>query len=240
MRKTDIQEGLFYIDDIYRLHIRDDVKYEIVLVKKIASNCWCIVIEIKEKLYKGVIMVIYHSPSASHGDFVRFLEDIVEELVIKGECMIIDFNIDFGINSFYTNKLQTVMASLGMKQYVNEPTRVTNNSQTIIDLCFANNKVQVQVIQEPKITDHAWLRVVLSASKAVSKYREFNGRNYSEFNVDEFNRLIEDRIDQGQGLEVSERAKKFVDIIVDALDNVALRKKFRILKGKGKSGFRTI
>lgn len=132
------------------------------------------------------------------------------------------------------------MASLGMKQYVNEPTRVTNNSQTIINLCFANNKVQVQVIQEPKITDHAWLRVVLSASKAVSKYREFNGRNYSEFNVDEFNRLIEDRIDQGQGLEVSERAKKFVDITVDSLwmDNVAPRKKFRIPKvWEGKKWF---
>lgn len=95
------------------LYIRDDVKYEIVLVKKLASNCWCIAIEIKEKLYKGVIMVLYHSPSASHGDFVRFLEDIVEELVIKGECMIIgDFNIDFRINSFYTNKVQTVIILL--------------------------------------------------------------------------------------------------------------------------------
>lgn len=76
------------------LYISDDVKYEIVLGKKIASNWWCIAIEIKEKLYKGVIMVLYHSPSASHGNFVRFLEDIVEELVIKGECMIIGDFID--------------------------------------------------------------------------------------------------------------------------------------------------
>jgi len=40
-------------------------------------------------------MVIYHSPSASHGDFMRFLEDTIEELIIKGKCMVTgDFNID--------------------------------------------------------------------------------------------------------------------------------------------------
>ncbi|KAM0734156.1 hypothetical protein ACS0PU_012521 [Formica fusca] len=93
------------------LYIRDDVKYEIVLVKKLESNCWCAAIEVKEKLYRGIIMVIYHSPSASHGDFVRFLEDIIEELIIRGECMIIgDFNIDIMLDSFYTRKLQTTMS----------------------------------------------------------------------------------------------------------------------------------
>jgi len=62
---------------------------------------------VKEKLYKGEIMVIYHSPSASHGDFMRFLEDTVEELTIKGECMVIgDFNLDLMMDSFYAKKLQ--------------------------------------------------------------------------------------------------------------------------------------
>jgi len=59
-------------------------------------------VEVKEELYKGVIMVIYHSPSASHGDFMRFLEDIeeIEELIIKRECMVIgDFNIDLMMDS---------------------------------------------------------------------------------------------------------------------------------------------
>jgi len=83
--------------------------------------------------------VIYHSPSASHGDFMRFFEDIVEELIIKRECIVIgDFNIDLMTDSFYTKKVQTTMLSLGMKQYVNEPTRITKDSRTIIDLIFAN------------------------------------------------------------------------------------------------------
>jgi len=221
------------------LYVRDDIKYEIVLVKKLESNCWCAAIEVKDNLYRGVIMVIYHSPSASHGDFVRFLEDIVEELIIRGECIVIgDFNIDIMLDSFYTRKLQTTMLSLGMKQYVNKPTRITKHSKTIIDLIYANNKIVVQVIHEPKITDHAWLKVEPNASKIDKKYREFSARNFKEFNVDEFIKLVENNLEKSQDMNVSVRAKKLVDNIVDALDTTAPKKIFRIPKiWEGKKWF---
>jgi len=47
----------------------------------------------------------------------------------------------------------------------------TKDSQTIIDLIFANNNKTVQVIHEPKIMDRVWLKVELSVSKNKSKYR---------------------------------------------------------------------
>jgi len=224
------------------LYIRNDFKYDIVLVEKLESNCWCVAVEVRDKLYKGVIMVIYHSPSASHGNFLRFFEDIVEELIIKGECIVIgDFNIDLMTDSFYANKLQTTMLSLGMKQYVTEPTRITKESQTIIDLIFANNNKIVQVIHDPKITDHAWLKVEMRVSKIESKYREFSARNYKGFDVNDFSILVKNTLSQGgqcECMDVSERAKKLVDSIVEALDIAAPRKKFRIPKvWEGKKWF---
>lgn len=82
-------------------------------------------------------MIIYHSPNASDSDFIRFLEDTVEELIIKRECIAIEnFNIDFMMDSFYTRKLQTTMSS-GMKQYVDKPTRIAKDSRIIINLIFA-------------------------------------------------------------------------------------------------------
>jgi len=72
-------------------------------------------------------------------------------------------------NRFNTN----VMLSLGMKQFINGPIRITKDNQTIIDLVFANNKIVVQIIHEPKITDHTWLKVELSANRSENKYREF-------------------------------------------------------------------
>jgi len=72
----------------------NDIKYDILLVRKLlllvrklVLNCWCITKEIKEKLYKDVIMMC-HSSSASHDDFIRFMKDIIEKLLIK-ECIVL-------------------------------------------------------------------------------------------------------------------------------------------------------
>lgn len=211
------------------LYVRDDIKFRIVDKKKIVSNCWCVVIEMRENLYKGMIAVVYHSPSASNGDFVRFLEDTVEDLIIKYDCIVIgDFNIDIMVDSFYTKKLLTVMQNLGMRQYVECPTRVTKDSRTMIDLIFSNKEVKVQVNEKPKITDHAWLKVEFNMNKKSNKYKEFRGRDYSKFNVDDFLRILEERSEQGQGLDISIRAERFVNSIVSVLDTVAPKKMFKI------------
>ena len=42
------------------------------------------------------------------------------------------------------------MLSLGMKQYVDRPTRITKDSRTMINLVFANKKLRVQVTMSLK------------------------------------------------------------------------------------------
>ncbi|XP_036144770.1 uncharacterized protein LOC118646290 [Monomorium pharaonis] len=218
------------------LYVRDDIKYEIVVLKKLERIVWCVAIKVKEKLFKGVLMVIYHSPSASHGEFIGFLEKIIEELTIKEKCIILgDFNIDCMTDSYYTNKLLTTMQSLGMKQYVDKPTRVTENSKTIIDLVFANKDINVEVKYKPKITDHEWIKVVINTNKIVNKYKEFSGRDYSRYNADEFIKLVESNLEKGYDLDINEldinvRAKNLINSIVHALGISAPKKIFRILK----------
>jgi len=56
---------------------------------------------VNAKWYKGIVIVIYHSPSSSDVDFISFLINIIEDLIIKRECIVIgDFNIDFMVSSF--------------------------------------------------------------------------------------------------------------------------------------------
>ncbi|EZA47066.1 hypothetical protein X777_16833, partial [Ooceraea biroi] len=204
------------------LYIREEIKYDITLQEKVNSNCWCVAIEVKEKWYKGSIAVMYHSLSTPDSVFVDFLEDITERLALKGDCIIVgDFNINILEDSFYTKKIHTIMLGLDIKQYVDKPTRVTKDSQAIIDLIFANRKINIQVCEEPKITDYAWLQI---------KYKEWWGRNYSKINVDNFVLLMEENKIQGQELCVNVKANKFVNSIVNVLDIVASKKKFRIPK----------
>lgn len=53
------------------LYVKNDIKHEVVLVKKIESNCWCVAIEVCENLFKGRIMVVYHLLSTSDGGFYK-------------------------------------------------------------------------------------------------------------------------------------------------------------------------
>lgn len=130
-------------------------------------------------------------------------------------------------DSFYASKLRTTMSGLGLKQYVVKPTRNTKDSQTTTDLVFANNEIKVKVFDKPKITDHVWLQVEKSI-KSKSKFRVFNGRDYSKFNVNEFLGLLESNLVQGQGLNVSRRAEKLINSIVGTLNIVAPKKMFKI------------
>jgi hypothetical protein len=213
------------------VYIRNDIKYEIIVREKIVSNCWCVAVEIRDNIYKGVIVVVYHSPSASDSDFLRFIEDVVNLLVTKGQCIMLgDFNIDLMVDMFYAKKLVNEMLCLGMKQYVDKPTRITKNSQTLIDLVFANTKVNCNVYDKPRITDHLWVSVQLERSNIKDKYREFISRDYSKFQIDEFLYAVEEGLEQKVNVEVNERADKFVRNIVAALDIVAPKKKFKIPK----------
>lgn len=204
------------------LYVRNDINYEILKISKIESNCWSAAIEVNDKIFKGVIMVVYHSPSSSDGEFIRFLEDVTEELTVKGECLIIgDFNIDIMKDSFYKEKLLTEMRSLGMNQYVNDMTRVMRDSQTTIDLVFANMRVQLRVEHEPKITDHAWIKMDVGITRKTTGYREVETRNYSKIDINDFKRALISNVHQRQNMELDLKAKLFVDNIVVTLNRFA-------------------
>lgn len=132
-------------------------------------------------MYKGKIIVIYHFPSTLDGYFIKFLEDIVEELIIEEERMIIgNFTTDFMIDLFYTRKLQKDMQNLDIKQYVDKPMRIMKNSKTLIDLVLANKKVEWKVYDKPKIMDHSWISVELNFIDGErDKYRAFVSRDCS-------------------------------------------------------------
>lgn len=88
------------------------------------------------------------------------------------------------VNSFYARKFQITMQGLGIKQYVNSPTRVTRDSQTLIDLIFANSKIKVQRSDQPKITDHS-LQVefnMIRSHQSQDKYR-FSDKDYNKIEI---------------------------------------------------------
>lgn len=99
---------------------------------------------------------IYHSPKSSHSQFLNYLEQVFDclgdhfyRIVILG-----DFNINWENSSFHTKKLKKLIIDASLKQLVQEPTRVTDNSTSTIEFVVSNRVVEWIVLNKPMISDH--------------------------------------------------------------------------------------
>ncbi|XP_063980632.1 uncharacterized protein LOC135164322 isoform X2 [Diachasmimorpha longicaudata] len=169
------------------MYIHRDVQYKLVVNKRIVNNCWSIGIKIKPEKFNGVLIATYHSPSAKTSDFIDYIEDICENFKNEYNCICVgDFNIGISKNSYYSRKFLCAFAGLGMKQYVNEPTRMNEISSTTIDLLFCNNQINPRVIKDLQITDHAVIEFDLELERTKNLKRRTLQRNFNHFNGELF------------------------------------------------------
>lgn len=72
-------------------------------------------------------------------------EESSEKHVICG-----DFNLNLMINEYYADKLKSIIQFYGYKQIVNEPTRITETSSTLIDLVITNFRMKIEMLTRRK------------------------------------------------------------------------------------------
>ena len=212
------------------LYVKNDMKIESIVVNTIENNCWFIIINVNFKSYKGSVMVVYHSPNSEDKEFIDFIEHTAEDLAIKGNTIIMgDFNINMNRVNSTSLKLKSALNGLGLKQLVNEPTRVGRESSTIIDLVFSNIDLDVKVYDTPKITDHSWLHLIFNKTEVTQKKSVLiRKRNFKDFDLDLYREHLKDNISQINEYPTSDQTcNKFVHAIVHALDQTA---PFKIVK----------
>lgn len=141
------------------VYVKDNIQTKIVAAKEINLNTWLSIIKIGNHAKENIIVcTLYHSPNASDAEFIDIIKELGEHLIEFNKVIIVgDFNIDISKNDYYAKKLIDAMYSYGFSQYVLENTRITNKSNTLIDLVFSNFNVTVKIKHTPKITDHSML-----------------------------------------------------------------------------------
>lgn len=121
------------------------------------SNYWMSAYVAKHEQVRFIIMAVYRSPSSNKSDFSQAFEDILEE-VCEENCDIViagDFNIDWNRDEFYKEKMENIIKDNGLKQIINENTRITKNTQTLIDYVITNSKkITAKTNIKRKIADH--------------------------------------------------------------------------------------
>jgi hypothetical protein len=144
------------------IFILDFIEFNVVR-NEVYEDTWILSIEVKsDKMKSGIYTVIYRSPSGSKRTFLEYCETFFENIADGAANHIVtgDFNIDMSKTTSESNRLRRMITKNGLKQYVNEFTRVDKEHRTIIDLIISNDfSLDVCVLNSPKITDHAILKI---------------------------------------------------------------------------------
>nr|CAI5863907.1 unnamed protein product [Callosobruchus analis] len=136
---------------------------------------------------RGEIGCLYKPPSANSFDFIDELETVIGNLVTMTDEIVFmgDLNIDMlNTQSRYTAMLNKLLDSVGLSQFITQPTRITITTQTLIDLiCISNSGAVISsgVTSVNAISDHELVCCTLSTNNqstpVVHSYRDYRNLN---------------------------------------------------------------
>lgn len=144
------------------MYIRKDIKYQNIFNYVIDQTLWVLGIKIHTSRGFHDIYCLYRSPSVIPNQFLQdFLNPWLENLVFQGNNFVLtgDFNVDYKGDTTYSKKIKEIVESNGLKQHVNNFTRVTRDSKKLIDLVISNqkNKIKTKIAKNVNISDHEML-----------------------------------------------------------------------------------
>lgn len=205
------------------IYIKKTLKYKEKLNRDFDMNMWIAGIEVKIQRNRCLLYCLYHSPSSSDIQFLNNFEELLENHIEKDGQLIImgDYNINYGRNEYYSRKLKTIIERQGLYQLVNEFTRVTKNTSTVIDLIVTNDKqLKFEIHTTPRLSDHFLIEVELT-SKEENRTIQKLSRNYKTFKDHEFQIELMDTEWEGNCSNLEVLSQNLVDGILSTLDKHA-------------------
>jgi hypothetical protein len=151
----------------------------------------CMVEILRPKAKKLFICCAYRAPNNPVENYITELENVIHKLPNNSEFILLgDFKIDLSKNnrSPFKRLLNNLSCQLHLDQLITEPTRITETSQTTIDLIFINNTQRIvrSGVIPCALSDHSLVFCVFKAgvTKAlpcIIEYRSFKRYNKESF-----------------------------------------------------------
>jgi exonuclease III len=126
------------------IYIRNSINY-IIRDDLFDENLETITIEISKPKSKPFLINCWYRPPDTPLELFNNYEDLITKMDSENKEVILigDFNCDWSrlINNkanVQTNKLAELAGTFQFEQLINEPTRITSTTKTLIDLAFTN------------------------------------------------------------------------------------------------------
>jgi hypothetical protein len=132
-----------------------------------------------------IIICIYRSPTGIFLYFLNQLEFILNKLHKLSNELILcgDLNINYFIDNSRKDLLNSLLASFNLTSTINFPTRISNNSCTLIDKIFINSSRHDFSVY---LSDHNAQVITLNNIISVTKQVAFYTRNINNQSIGQF------------------------------------------------------
>ncbi|CAH1988611.1 unnamed protein product [Acanthoscelides obtectus] len=194
-------------------YVRNGIAFKILHsnITAVLEELW---ISVKVNQRKYCLAIVYRPPSANVLDCFHQLTESLTNLSLDNDYAIVmgDFNINVLVNDGRSEMLNCFLESFDLSQLVKEPTRITFNSQTAIDLLMVSSADIIsgyEVVDVDGISDHLALIFYVDASEIsnlcklrfimITSYsRGYPPRRCKRLTVCEFLHILESCTDPGQ------------------------------------------
>jgi hypothetical protein len=216
-------------------YVRNDIAYNLRedLVLADLKSIWIDILLPKTKpILFGTIYMPHKDPK-----FVNSLEKLLSEISLGQETYILgDFNIcllDPNSSEPVCKAYKSCLSSAGLKNLIKEPTRVTEETESLIDHVLVSdaNRVSQSGVIHLGMSDHFMTFCTRKAAKV--KFNSHNSikiRSLKNYDIDSFRSLLAN-CDWSSVLNsdtVDTAWQKFKEVFVNVLDRVAPKREVRI------------
>ena len=103
-----------------------------------------------------LLVILYNPPSKSKRDFIKEMDSFLNQLNDTGKHVLICgyMNINTSEDNSISNDYNNTILTNGFAQLINEATRITTTTSTIIDHIITNNPSDNANVEDIQISDH--------------------------------------------------------------------------------------
>ena len=168
----------------------------------IPEDLEAICIEVKQAKSKPILIVSVYRPPNTSTEIFEKIEILMQNLDQENKEVIIlgDFNSDLlsSTISNHTRKFLDLIEVFQFDQAITQPTRITQNSETLIDVALTNcpENIMNSGVVHVGISDHSLIYNCQKISFVKTQPKLIESRNYKNYNPGHFNRDLDNLLNQ--------------------------------------------
>lgn len=170
--------------------LRDNFTFRIVDNIEESDTCEQLWLSVKLAQLTLAVGAVYRPPRTNIMKFFDTLESTFAMVSVSNETVVClgDLNVNLLNDNNTTTMFQSLLEGMGLKQIISQPTRITANSFSLIDVIIISDDLNIKSneVRDLGTSDHNFVGCIINTLVQKNKSCSRSFRDFSKFNAKDF------------------------------------------------------